>query len=136
MTIAFTLTPEAAMATSSWMSTRAQTPIAYQSVEDTSAKHLPMQRSDRRRALGVFLGGLFLLSLGVPHAVQAQTGTFTTASLKGTYAYVDNVGMVGSLGLITFDGHGGTVVQIKVSQPSTTTEDRTSIYLNASGTYT
>jgi hypothetical protein len=69
--------------------------------------------------------------------VQAQTVTFTTANLQGTYAYIDNVGMVGSLGLITFDGHGGTGVQMKVSQwGTTTTGDRTTISLNGSGTYT
>jgi hypothetical protein len=107
------------------------TPIAHQ-----FAKDLPVQRSRRRRALGVLLGGLLLFGLGVPRTVQAQSVTFTTASLQGTYAYVDNVGMVGSVGLIAFDGHGRAVVQIKVNQPDVATGDRTTVSLDGSGTYT
>ena len=46
--------------------------MAYRLVEDTGVKHLPMRHSARRQALGVLLGGLFLLSLGAPQAVQAD----------------------------------------------------------------
>jgi hypothetical protein len=54
------------------MSTRPHTPMAFRLVEDTGVKHLPMRHSGRRQALGVLLGGLFLLGLGTPHLVQAQ----------------------------------------------------------------
>jgi hypothetical protein len=119
------------------MSTYPHTPMAYQFVEDTGVKHLPMQRSERRQALGALLGGLFLFSLGVPHPAQAQGEvTFTTASLQGTYAYVNNVGDVGSLGLIIFDGNGGTTAQIKVNQSGTATGSRTIAALSGPGTYT
>lgn len=50
------------------MSTRPHTPMAFRLVEDTGVKHLPMRHSGRRQALGVLLGGLFLLG----HLVQAQ----------------------------------------------------------------
>ena len=118
------------------MSTRTQIPTAYRFAEDTGLESLPVQRSRRRQALGLLLGGLLLLGLDTPRAAQAQSVTFNTASLQGTYAYVDNVGMVGSVGLIAFDGHGRTVVQIRVSQPDPTTMGRTTVSLNGSGTYT
>ena len=54
------------------MSTRPHTPMAYRLSEDTGVKHLPMRRSGRRQALGLLLGGLFLLGLGAPHPVQAR----------------------------------------------------------------
>ena len=49
--------------------------------------------------------------------------TFTTASLQGTYAYVNNTVNVGSLGLITFDGAGELTAEIKVSLPDETGPD-------------
>ena len=119
------------------MSTHPHTPTAHRFFENTGVKHLPMQRSARRQALGALLGGLFLLSLGAPQSAQAQGEvTFTTASLQGTYAYVNNVGDVGSLGLIIFDGNGGTTAQLKVNQPGTATGGRTITPLSGSGTYT
>ena len=78
------------------MSTHPHTLMARRFVEDTGAKHMTLRRSTIRQALGALVGGLVLLSLGVPHPVQAQ-GTFTTASLQGTYAYVNNTVNVGSL---------------------------------------
>jgi len=117
------------------MSTRPRTPMAHWSVEDTSIKHLPMRRSARRQALGVLLGGLFLLGLGTPHPVQAQgKGTFSTASLRGTYAYVNFVENVGSLGLLTFDGNGALTAELKVNTPSAS-GGRTVTPESGSGTY-
>jgi len=116
------------------MSTHSPTPMARRFVEDTGAKNLPMRRSPRRQALGVLLGSLFVLSLCVPHPVQAQE-TFTTASLQGTYAYVNSTENVGSLGLITFDGAGALTAEIKVNLPDET-GGRTIVPTSGPGTYT
>jgi hypothetical protein len=86
-----------------------------------------------RHRTGVLLGGLVLLSLGAPHPVQAQ-GTFTTASLQGTYAYVNNTAHVGSLGLITFDGAGELTAEIKVNLPDEM-GGRTVVPTSGSGTW-
>jgi hypothetical protein len=43
--------------------------------------------------------------------------TFTNASLQGRYAYANSISDVGSLGLITFDGHGGLTAKVKVNLP-------------------
>ena len=87
-----------------------------------------------RPSLGILLGGLCLLSLCAPHLVQAQV-TFTTASLQGTYAYVNNTGDVGSLGLITFDGKGALTTDIKVNL-SDGMGGRTVVAVSGTGTYT
>ena len=65
------------------MSTRPHTPMAYRLVEGTGVKHLPMRRSGRRQALGVLLGGLFLLGLGTPHPAQAREKVPTEAANAG-----------------------------------------------------
>jgi hypothetical protein len=65
------------------MSPRPHTPMAFLLVEDTGVKHLPMRHSGRRQALGVLLGGLFLLGLGTPHLVQAQEKVPTEAANAG-----------------------------------------------------
>jgi len=85
-------------------------------------------------SLGVLLGGLCLLSLGALHPVPAQ-GTFTTASLHGTYAYVNNTADVGSLGLIIFDGKGALTTDIKVNL-SDGMGGRTVVPDSGPGTYT
>jgi hypothetical protein len=108
--------------------------MARRFVEATGANNLPMRRSPRRQALGVLLGGLFVLSLCVPHPVPAQE-TFTTASLQGTYAYVNNTANVGSLGLLTFDGAGALTAEIKVNLPDET-GGRTIVPTSGPGTYT
>jgi len=87
-----------------------------------------------RPSLGILLGGLCLLSLCASHPVQAQ-GTFTTASLQGTYAYVNNTEDVGSLGLITFDGEGALTTDIKVNL-SDGMGGRTVVAASGPGTYT
>ena len=87
-----------------------------------------------RPSLGILLGGLCLLSLCAPHPVQAQV-TFTTASLHGTYAYVNNTGDVGSLGLIMFDGKGTLTADIKVNL-SDGMGGRTIVPDSGPGTYT
>jgi hypothetical protein len=105
----------------------------------------PFRRGNRRKendadaicdeaALGALLAALCLLSLCVPPPVQAQ-GTFTTASLQGTYAYVNNTGNVGSLGLITFDGSGELTAEIKVNLPDEM-GGRTVVPTSGPGTYT
>lgn len=116
------------------MSTHPHTLMARRFVEDTGAKHMTLRRSTIRQTLGALVGGLVLLSLGVPHPVQAQ-GTFTTASLQGTYAYVNNTVNVGSLGLITFDGAGELTAEIKVNLPDET-GGRTVVPTSGSGSYT
>ena len=65
------------------MSTRPHMPMACRLVEDAGLKHLPMGRSGRRQALGVLLGGLFLLGLGTPHPVQAREKVPTEAANAG-----------------------------------------------------
>jgi hypothetical protein len=87
-----------------------------------------------RPSLGILLGGLCLLSLCTPPPVQAQE-TFTTASLQGTYAYVNNTADVGSLGLITFDGEGALTTDIKVNL-SDGMGGRTVVATSGPGTYT
>lgn len=62
--------------------------------------------------------------------------TFTTPSLQGTYAYINNVENVGSVGLINFDGSGGITAEIKVNTPDPTTGGRTVTPTSGSGTYT
>ena len=95
---------------------------------------MTLRLSNIRRSLGVLLGGLCLLSLGALHPVSAQ-GTFTTASLHGTYAYVNNTADVGSLGLIIFDGKGALTTDIKVNL-SDGMGGRTVVPDSGPGTYT
>jgi hypothetical protein len=105
----------------------------------TDVNVLRAQHSGRRTALGVLLGGLVYLGVGVPYAVQAQSVIFNNASLQGTYAYtnnVQNVQVVSSVGLISFDGNGGVALQIKVNQPDAKTGDLTLVPQNGTGTYT
>jgi hypothetical protein len=107
------------------MSIQQTKPMARRFVEETGAKNMTLMRYTMRQALGALLGGLILLSLSVPHPVQAQE-TFTTASLQGTYTYVNNTANVGSLGLITFDGAGELTAEIKVNLPDETGAGRSS----------
>jgi hypothetical protein len=105
----------------------------------TDGNVLRAERSGRRTALGVLLGGLVCLGVGVPYAVQAQSVIFNNASLQGTYAYtnnVQNVQVVSSVGLISFNGNGGVALQIKVNYPDPTTGDLTVIPQNGTGKYT
>ncbi len=89
-----------------------------------------------RLSLGALMGCLFLLSMFAPQPVQAM-GTFTTASLQGTYAYVNNTADVASLGLITFDGSGALTVVLKVNRPDPSVSGgRTVLDLSGTGTYT
>ncbi len=62
------------------------------------------------------MGVVFLLNVLAINSVQAQ-GSFTTASLEGTYSYINNTGHVGSFGLIIFDGNGKLTTTIKVNAP-------------------
>ena len=64
------------------MSTHPHTLMARRFVEDTGAKHMTLRRSTIRQALGALVGGLVLLSLGVPHPVQAQ-GPYHPPVCKG-----------------------------------------------------
>lgn len=74
------------------------------------------QFTQMRNALSVLVGVLFVLSLFAARSAQADN-TFTNASLKGTYAYVNNTENIASLGLIIFDGEGGVTATIKVNLP-------------------
>jgi hypothetical protein len=60
------------------MSTQPPTSMARRFIEGTGAKNMPLRRSAMRQALGALLGGLVLLSLGVPHPVQAQVITVSS----------------------------------------------------------
>lgn len=71
-----------------------------------------------RKPLNMLVGVLFVLAMFGVQSVQARgIGTFTNASLKGSYAYVNNVSNVASLGPITFDGHGALAAKIIVNLP-------------------
>ena len=66
----------------------------------------------------VLAGVLFLLGICMAPSVRADgTRPFTNASLQGSYAYANSVSGVASLGLITFNGHGGLTAKIKVNLP-------------------
>ena len=66
----------------------------------------------------VLAGLLFILGICAAQSVMADgDGTFTNASLKGSYAYANSVSGVASLGTITFDGQGGLTAKIKVNLP-------------------
>lgn len=66
----------------------------------------------------VLVGVLFILGICAAQSVMADGNrTFTNASLEGTYAYANSVSGVASLGIITFDGHGGLTAKIKVNLP-------------------
>jgi hypothetical protein len=116
------------------MATPHHTSMARRFIEGTRATTLTRRRAARRQALGALLGGLVLLSLAVPHPGQAQE-LFTTASLHGTYAYVNNTANVGSVGLITFDGAGDLTAEIKVNLPDEM-GGRTVVPTSGPGTYT
>lgn len=63
---------------------------------------------------------VILVILGICTAQSAMgysDGTFTNASLQGSYAYVNNSGDAASLGPITFDGNGGLSVDIIANLP-------------------
>jgi hypothetical protein len=67
-----------------------------------------MQSMHVRNRLSVLAGSsLFVLSICASQSAIAADGTFTDASLQGSYAYVNNNGSVASLGPMTFDGNGG-----------------------------
>jgi len=69
------------------------------------------------RLAGVLLvAGIF----GAQPVHARGDGSFTSASLKGNYAYVNNVSDVASLGKINFDGHGLLSAKIMVNLPCTT----------------
>jgi hypothetical protein len=110
------------------MSSQQNKPIACRFVEQNGAR--------MRQSLGALTGCLFLLSMFMPHPVQAM-GTFTTASLQGTYAYVNNTADVASFGLITFDGSGALTLTLKVNRPDPSVSGgRTVVDLSGAGTYT
>src|SRR4249920_2398956 len=88
----FRMTPKFTCNEEYRMSSQQDKPIAFRFVEE--------KRARMRLSLGTLMGCLFLLGMFAPHPVQAM-GTFTTASLQGTYAYVNNTADVASLGLIT-----------------------------------
>ncbi|WP_236143970.1 hypothetical protein [Nostoc sp. CMAA1605] len=63
---------------------------------------------------------VILVILGVFTAQSAMSysnGTFTNASLQGSYAYVNNSSDVASLGPINFDGKGGLSVDLIANLP-------------------
>src|SRR5262245_10254121 len=88
------------------------------------------QNVSRSVLCGVAL--VFGLLLGQP--TQAQL-LFTSASLQGTYSYVNTSADVASIGLISFDGSGKLTLAIKVNGPGTG-ETRTITSLAGTGTYT
>ncbi len=110
------------------MSSQQNKPIVCHFVETRGAR--------MRQSPGVLMGCLFLLSIVVPHPAQAM-GTFTSASLQGTYAYVNNTADVASFGLITFDGSGALTLVLKVNRPDPAVSGgRTVLDLSGAGTYT
>jgi hypothetical protein len=116
------------------MSTPHHTSMARRFIEGTRATTMTLRRSAMRQALGALLGGLVLLSLAVPHPVQAQE-PFTTASLQGTYAFFNDQENSASVGLITFDGAGGLTLEILINVPDEM-GGREVFPASGSGTYT
>lgn len=73
-----------------------------------------------RNLLKLLAGILVMLGIFSTQAVMANSSqNFTNASLNGTYAYVNDIGDVASLGPIKFDGNGGLIVDIIANLPCT-----------------
>lgn len=94
---------------------------------------MPMPRNLGQRML-VLTGFFYALSLVSVHSLQAQ-GIYETASLQGTYAYINQTGNVGSAGLIEFDGNGKVTMTIKVNVPDDA-GGRKVVLIDGLGTYT
>ena len=88
----------------------------------------------KRNLLRMLRGILVGLSFFAAQGVQAA-GTFSTASLRGPYSYVNNAANVASCGLITFDGEGKLTVAITVNLPDNS-GGRIVTPLVGTGTYT
>src|SRR5215470_13982252 len=95
-----------------------------------------------RNPLNALAGVLFVLNICVAQfAIADEDGTFTIASLQGSYAYVNNNSGVASFGPIIFDGKGGLTLKEKVNLPCSGPSPvlgcaRGIVDLTGSGTYT
>jgi hypothetical protein len=69
----------------------------------------------------VLAGSAFVLTAGMGHGALAQTAEtdqgFNTASLQGTYIYVNSNSDVASFGAVTFNGNGEVNMDLEISLP-------------------
>jgi hypothetical protein len=90
--------------------------------------------------LRALAGVLVVLGLCVaPLARAEEPEPFTTASLTGSYAYVNNTGGVASFGPMLFDGNGGVTMKDRVNLPCASDDAgcvRSIVDLTGEGTYT
>ena len=97
------------------------------------------QPTRRRTALNAVAGVTLALGICATQSARADDGTFTVASLKGRYAYVNNTEGVASFGPMSFDGRGGVTlsetINLPCAKPGQTCE-RTLANVIATGTYT
>ena len=95
-----------------------------------------------RNPLNALAGVLFVLGIcAAQFAIADEDGTFTIASLQGSYAYVNNNSGVASFGPVIFDGEGGLNLKEKVNLPCSGPSPvlgcaRGIVDLTGSGTYT
>ena len=79
---------------------------------------MPHQSTHRRTLLHALVGVLVVLGICATPFVRADDdGPFTMASLRGSYAYVNNNGGVASFGPMRFDGQGGLTLKDRVNLP-------------------
>ncbi len=98
------------------------------------------QISHLERPLKMLAGTLFVLGTCTSQHAMAKIPTdtsFTNASLKGSYVYINSSGNVGSFGPITFDGSGKVKAALEISLPCTTPgQNCTRNIVNSTGTGT
>lgn len=99
----------------------------------TQSRRVALTRDRRKLSRGALRSVTLAFGLLLAQSTQAER-TFTTASLQGTYSYVNNNDDVASFGLIIFDGLGKLTVTIKANGPGTP-ETRKITTLTGTGTY-
>src|SRR5262249_32841191 len=97
----------------------------------TQTRRGVLTRDRRKLSRGALRGVTLAFGLLLAQSTQAER-TFTTASLQGTYSYVNHNDDVASFGLIIFDGLGKLTVTIKVN--AGTPETRKITTLTGTGT--
>src|SRR5215469_13409397 len=70
-----------------------------------------------RTALNALAGVTAALGICTAQSVRADDGTFTVASLRGRYAYVNNTEGVASFGPMSFNGRGSVTLSETVNLP-------------------
>lgn len=97
----------------------------------TQSRRVVLTRDRRKLSRGALRSVTLAFGLLLAQSTQAER-TFTTASLQGTYSYVNHNDDVASFGLIIFDGLGKLTVTIKVN--AGTPETRKITTLTGTGT--